>query len=116
MGTLRTPESQKVYNEVIRAGVMTDGCPLCLKESLKNFDLWRIIENQYPYDLIAKTHHMLVPKRHAARDEITPEEWKEFEHIKQSYLHDNYDFLIEASNKIKSIPTHWHLHLIIAKN
>jgi hypothetical protein len=116
MGTLRTPASQAIYNEVLKNGVMADGCPLCKKESIKEFTLWRIIENAYPYDRIAKIHHMLLPKRHAAYEELSQEEWDEFESIKENYIHENYEFLIEASHRKKTIPEHWHLHLLVAKD
>ncbi len=115
-GTLRTPETEDAYRRVKADGHLKDGCPLCKAESLKEFTEWRIIGNTYPYDLIAKVHHMLVPKRHASDSELTESEQKEFAEIKESYVSDTYEFMIEPVRKQKSIPGHSHLHLLISKH
>lgn len=75
--------------------------------------MWRIIDNAFPYDEIAKVHHMLVPKRHVPDEEITSAEWAEFARLKKGYVNDTYEFTIEAVPRRMSIPGHMHLHLIV---
>ncbi len=115
MGTLRTSETEAKYRAVKASGVMNDACPLCdERTSVKDFEHWRVIENLYPYDLVAKVHHMLVSKRHASDMELTDEEWEEFRSIKAGYVQEEYEFMIEPTWKQKSIPAHSHLHLLVA--
>ncbi len=116
MGTLRTPETEAAYTAHKKAGGLTHGCVLCKSDSVKEFTSWRIIENQYPYDLVAKVHHMILPKRHVPLEEVSPEEWQEYQDIKASYIQDTYEFFIEPSTARRSIPEHWHLHLLISKH
>ncbi len=115
MATLRTPEGHKKYREYQKAHPVSDSCPLCDKEALKDFKFWKIIENMFPYDTIASVHHMLVPKRHSNEKELNKDEMEEISIIKESTLNPDYDWLIEATHKNKSIPGHFHIHLIVAK-
>lgn len=94
---------------------VTNACVLCEKVSVKEFTYWKITENQFPYDLIAKTHHMLMPLRHVAESGFSEEELKEFALIKGELMEGEYDWLIESTVRNKSIPSHFHLHLIVAK-
>ncbi len=72
--------------------------------------------NAFPYDRIAKTHDMIVPLRHVDEDHLNDEELKELKIIKDNYLHKEYEFIIEATYKVKSIPAHFHLHLLTIKD
>lgn len=87
-------------------------CALCVKPVLTAFTYWKIIPNDFPYDVIAERHDMLVPIRHVTELELTPEEREEFLAIKNSDAQE-YDYLIEGTYKIKSIPEHFHIHLVI---
>ncbi|KKS04308.1 MAG: hypothetical protein UU82_C0011G0009 [Candidatus Nomurabacteria bacterium GW2011_GWC2_41_8] len=119
MGTLRKKKSHQKYLKLIAKGFLTDGCNLCNKKktkSLKEFRYWRIINNLFPYDRIAKINHIILPKRHTAEKKLTKAEKKEFEIIKSRYIEQKYEFLIETVNKQKSIPGHFHIHLIIIKD
>ena len=111
----RTPEQQASYESYKAAGGLSEGCALCQKESLRDFDRWRTIVNIFPYDKIAEEHHMIIPKRHVVEAELSEEEVKELADIKREYIEKNYDFTIEAMPKMKSIPQHFHVHLIVAK-
>lgn len=113
---LRTKEGREKYEQAIAEGALANGCKLCEKESLKEFKHWRIMVNDFPYDLIAKAHNMIVPKRHVDEKGLLEEERRELEDIKNSYIHDEYAFMIEATHRKKSIPDHFHLHLIVSKN
>lgn len=113
---LRTEESQAKYEAYKATGALDEGCVLCGKETLQPFEHWTVIENIFPYDKIAKTHHMAIPKRHVTELELSEEELKELRTIKETYFHTNYDFIIEATYRMKSIPGHFHIHLIVLKD
>lgn len=90
---------------------------LCEKVALpgKQFEHWKIVVNDFPYDTIAARHDMIVPILHVVEPELTAEEWKELLRLKETILSDEYDYLLEATHKGKSIPAHFHLHLVTAK-
>lgn len=115
MTSLRTSETEKKYKELIAAGHLNHGCVLCRIPALQNFTFWKIIPNEFPYGRIAKVHHMIVPIRHTDEKDLTSEESKEFFEIKGSFLNNQYDFLMEATLKQKTIPAHFHVHLITIK-
>lgn len=115
MGHLRTKKSQATYFAYVAAGGLMGGCRLCEKKPIKSFTHWKIVENPFPYDKIAATHHMIVPKRHVQERKLSKKEMLDFQHIKDTYLHKTYEFIIESTYRKKSIPDHLHLHLILAK-
>jgi hypothetical protein len=115
MVSLRTDEGKKKYREYIQTHPASQGCPLCEKESIKDFTYWKITENSFPYDKIAQTHHMVIPLRHGPEHDLHAEELEELKHIKATFINDGYDWIIEATHKNKSIPDHFHLHLIVGK-
>lgn len=112
--SLRTKETADAYRAFRATGALDKFCPLCDKKSIQEYKFWKIVPNDFPYDLIAAKHDMIVPLRHAKEDDLTPEEISELKEIKESTLI-NYEFIIEATNTRKSIPTHFHLHLINTK-
>lgn len=88
------------------------------KEMLvKEFTHWAIMENEFPYDAIATTSHMLTTKRVAPFNwnSLTAEEKEEFEIIKNGYAKENYDVLWENLPRGITIPIHFHLHLLVLK-
>lgn len=95
---------------------MDGHCALCTEaEIIKTFTHWKITVNEFPYDLIAQTHHMIFPIAHVAEEDISPEAWQEFREIKKDYIQ-LYDMIIEGTSRMKSIPEHYHLHLILEKD
>ena len=115
MATFRTEETEKKYSEARDHGWDSGVCHLCSDPSIKEFAYWRIIDNLFPYDKIASTHHMLIPKRHVIEKDLTEEEKAELYSIKYGYVNDNYEFVMEVVPKGKTLPPHLHLHLLIAK-
>jgi len=115
MVTLRTQEMESKYQEHKRAEWPTGFCPLCEKESKKDFGFWKVVENSFPYDQIAKIHHLLLPLRHVTGKELRAEELEELSMIRDSFVNAGYDWVIEPTEKNKSLPDHFHLHLIIGK-
>ncbi len=116
MQDFRTKKTYDEYMKKIAAGLFAHGCPLCQRKSIKNFKYWKILNNDYPWDLIAKTNHMLVSKRHVTYEKLNQAEKKEYDQIKKNYLEKKYTLLIEVATKEKSIPGHFHVHLIIIKD
>jgi hypothetical protein len=58
---------------------------------------------------------MIVPLRHTKERGLNAEELDELLQIKEEVLNSEYDYLIEAALKNRSIPEHFHLHLVISK-
>ncbi len=113
--TLRSPEGKERYKEHMRSHPSSDECFLCVAKSLKDFQFWKVTENNFPYDQIASVHHMLTPFRHVAEEKLNDEEIKELQTIKKSFIDPEYDWIIEATLKNKTIPDHFHIHLIVGK-
>jgi len=90
-------------------------CPLCTAQTLQSFTYWRLIDNKYPYDAVAITHHMLLPIRHSDGSDLTSAERDELELLKKTQLNKQFSFILEALPGTKSIPGHYHLHLIQPK-
>ncbi|MDP3953262.1 MAG: hypothetical protein Q8P99_00340 [bacterium] len=112
MSLLRTRESQEKYEAFKKEGGLNNGCGLCEADSIKEFDYWRLIKNKFPYDRIAEVHDMIIPKRHIRENDLSESEKTELLEIKNGdYIGNNYHFIIEATTGVKSIPTHFHLHL-----
>lgn len=111
----RTPEMAAKYKALRESGHLERTCPLCDAPGIVTFTYWKIIPNTYPYDRVAKRHDMVVPLRHTSEGELSAEEWAEYGTIKQSHLQE-YDYILEATVKKKSIPAHFHLHLVDAKS
>ena len=86
-------------------------CVLCSEPSIREFSYWRIVPNDFPYDVIAETHHMLLPKRHIQEiHDMTDEEREELIELQEGI--DGYDSLTKNFPHQQSIPTHFHLHLL----
>lgn len=81
---------------------------------VREFDQWLIIENNYPYDAVAKTHHLLVPKRHFPFiDNASVDEYDELYQLKHDLDREGfYDCIVENFSVGKSQPQHLHYHLI----
>jgi len=116
MATLRLDETKAAYDAYQLEDEFKGACPLCNAPTVRTFTYWRVVKNRFPYDKIAGVHDMLVPVRHIIEKDITEEEWRELAHIKNEFVHSNYQFIIEATHKTKSIPAHFHLHLIVLKD
>ena len=112
MGDLRSTTMLARYRERLASIKHDTDCKLCILPIIKSFTYWNIVPNEYPYDLIAETHHMLQPKRHCTALELTTAERDELHTIKFEYLQHHYDFVSESLPHTSSIPEHHHLHLI----
>lgn len=115
---MRTKKMHEKYKRYQRTHFKDGACTLCDKKkakSLKEFKNWRIVENIFPWDRIAKLQHMILPKRHVVSPKLNKSERDELEKIKMNYINKRYVIIAEATNRAKSIPEHFHLHLIVTK-
>jgi diadenosine tetraphosphate (Ap4A) HIT family hydrolase len=115
MASLRTETADKEYKDYRATWAPDAPCVLCTEKPLQTFKHWKILKNNFPYDRIADVHDMILPIRHSEESEITAEEWAEYQEIKAKVLHDKYEYFIEAVNRKKSVPAHFHIHLIVTK-
>ena len=115
MTSLRSPEMKLQYDQYRKEHAADTSCALCGREGLRSFTYWKIMENLFPYDRIAKTHHMIMPIRHVTEPELNQDELRELLEIKEQVLHQEYEWIMEATHLTKSIPDHFHLHLIVTK-
>ncbi len=106
---------ESAYRTLLDKGLLEKGCPLCTRPSLKEFTHWKVVLNDFPYDRIADTHHMIIPRRHASEDEIMEEEWREYAAIKAGFISDTYEYIMESTHRRKTIPAHFHVHLLTIK-
>jgi len=106
---------QDAYEALKKTGHLERSCPLCDAASLEEFTHWRIIDNRFPYDKISSVHHMLVTKRHIVEKDLSVEERDELLHLKDNYLGQKYEHMLEALTSQKSIPKHLHFHLLVSK-
>ena len=114
-GSLRSEETQAKYDKHLSERHLRTGCPLCKESGIVEFKYWNVITNNFPYDATFSVHEMLIPKRHTDGSDLTLDEINELTELKKGFLNDNYQYIIEALPSSKSVPTHFHLHLVITK-
>ncbi|MDB5238598.1 MAG: hypothetical protein JWM46_868 [Candidatus Kaiserbacteria bacterium] len=113
MSGFRTPESQAEYERVLPE-ILSHGCPLCTKQAVESFVHWKIVTDDFPYNKIAKLHHVLTPLRHVLERELNGEERQEYHDIKEEQLEGKYEYVIEPIGQHRSVPGHFHTHLIVS--
>ena len=111
--TLRTLETHTNYEKYQKTPKFPT-CYICTAKPIKTYKGWKKIENEFPYDEVATKNDMIVPLRHTIEDDLTEEELREFKEIKKD-INDKYDMILENTHKQKSIPGHFHLHLLQIK-
>jgi hypothetical protein len=114
----RTKKMQDKYQRYKKTHFRDGQCSLCNKSrtaTIKNFKHWRIVKNLFPWDRIARIHHMIIPKRHVVYEELSALEKRELDRLRPRYLNDHYWVIAEATHRKKSIPGHFHLHLMVLK-
>ena len=112
---VRTDETLQRYNEVMSEREGSDVCPLCAVPSIADYTHWRVIPNDFPYDRLAITHHLLIPKRCCNDNELTADEHAELINLRDTVLNDSYDSMVVNMPKFTSIKQHFHYHLIVLK-
>lgn len=116
---LRTTETWNRYQAEPKKN--NGDCFMCDPEAIvvvREFEHWIIIENNYPYDVVAKDHHMLIPKKHIsfAVGDILEAEEDELELIKETLDKEGeYDCIMKNFTAGQSQPQHLHYHLLTWK-
>ncbi len=106
----------QAYAEYKAAGGLENGCRLCEVPAVKTYKFWKISTPKFPFDKIAQVHDMLLPIRHTDEHGLTEEEKAELLLLKHSdEIQEKYEFMIEATHNKKSIPAHFHLHMMVPK-
>lgn len=111
----RSKETHNKYESDRTPGVANDSCPLCTAQTKAVFTHWKIMANKYPYDSVARVHDMILPIRHAGWNDLSDEELAELSELKKGVLNEQYVFAVEAFPKQRSVPGHFHLHLIVPR-
>lgn len=108
--SLRTRSGEETY-QLAKANGGT--VPLELAPSLKIFKHWRLIDNNFPYRVAYKTHHMLLPRRAGVSErwDLNAEEKAEFEQLLKDFIYPEYDLWFENCPKRRSMNHIYHLHL-----
>lgn len=112
---VRTDATMHRYHDVMKAREGSDVCVLCAVPSLVEYEYWRIVDNEYPYDRIASTHHLLMPKRCCDDNDLTVAEHAELIALRDTVLNDQYDCMVVNMPKYTSVKQHFHYHLIVLK-
>lgn len=108
--TMRTDETEARYMVAKANGSLV---PLAQVPSNREWIHWRLIDNDFPHDRIAKTHHMLLPKR-VFPDllEMSVEEQMELILLMSTILADDYDSFKINTARQRSVPNHFHIHCL----
>ncbi len=114
---VRTNETLLKYLKYIASNPSNNPFEDAEKRAIKNFNYWVIVENDFPYDAIAKDHHLLVTKRVVPCEFrlLNKDEIEEFYYIKENYIKENYEVLWENMPKGQSVNEHFHVHLLNLK-
>jgi len=86
--------------------------------SIREFMHWRVIPNEYPYDRLFKTSHMLIIKRAGVRErfDLTINEKLEFDKIMREYVYPHYSLWLENCPARRTKPGIYHVHLLTYKD
>lgn len=117
MSDLRSKNNSIKYKELLKNLGDDVKDELVKKDSIKEWEHWRLVENDYPYDLIASKHTMIIPKRvFGSLIEANCLELAEIAEIKIE-LANQYNLYIESTpGTQRSIKAHYHLHCIKLKD
>lgn len=120
MSLFRTNDNLENYVK-FKNSIPNDYCPFCdtnnivtTRTIVKKYNYWTMIENDFPYDKVARVHQLLVLNRHVGKEkDLTIAELTELVQLKNQLLeNDDYEFL-ENNIRRRSIPNHFHIHLLI---
>ena len=116
--TMRRRQTEEAYRQY-RKTAPSQVCPLCDgRKILKRWKYWMIVENHYPYDLVAGVSHLLIttghsfskPGRWLSGIELY---WKILPAIRREGY---YTIILENLVRRKTVPGHAHWHLLVDDN
>lgn len=107
--TLRSWRGERHYAKAKKAGKTHD---LQTVMPLMEWDYWKLIPNEYPYDMVFEKHDMIIPKRNfATRSDIKPKELKELNEILAWCIEPWYHVIFENSCTRRSNFVLYHIHV-----
>lgn len=116
---LRSEETADFYEQEIKKHHRTDGekkvCNLCADTEavIEEFEHWVLMKNRFPYDRYFSKSDMLATKRHTDEAGLNEEEKAELLKLKGSdELAGRYDSMLEHFQLQRSLPGHYHVHVI----
>lgn len=114
--SLRTTHTQRNYDEKIKLLGAKDYHAFIFdsedREVLEEYRYWFITPNDFPYDRIALSHDLLIPKRIFSNlEEAKEDEYVELLEVKKEISGD-YDLCVETLGDNRSINRHFHYHLL----
>ena len=80
-----------------------------------DFTDWLLIKNIFPYDRIFKKHHLLIPAERKAKFTDLPLRTQRRYHEILARLEPYYDRYFVNMPKGRSVPEHWHCHLVVKR-
>lgn len=114
--SLRTPETEAKY-QAFKKTKEADGCCFCRevekfeKEEdtavICTWEHWGLMWNDFPYDAVYDTHHLLFPLRHVDYEDLTLKEIEEYRQIVKNL---DYHQSVENFGERQSQKGHWHIH------
>lgn len=106
--SMRRRKSEQAYQRAKQEGTLK---PLQEEKHLHRWADWILIENRFPYDLVFKTHHLLIPTRKFAdRTEMKRGERIALDAILAS-IGTEYEIIFENTPKQRSVKNLYHIHL-----
>ena len=116
---VRTKETFLKYKEYLQRDPDFVQLKESLNNPLKDFGFWILIEDNYPWDNIAKVHHLLFPKRVFCFEKDMNEEERE---NLNKIISDNcgeYELIVRKLDLLgitnRSVKWHYHIHLLKLK-
>lgn len=108
--SLRSAETEVTYGKAKQLGATV---PLESITPLLEWTYWKLIPNDFPYDLAYQISHMLLTKEAAPDwDDLSAEAKEEYYDIRREYLKPQYSQIIENCPALRSYPTRFHLHAV----
>jgi hypothetical protein len=106
--SLRKPRDERGYGRAKRRGAARK--PFLEEPRIREWQYWALIDNAFPYSAAFSTHHMLIPKRVASREQIKRHEYQELQSI-LAELESSYDCCLVNFPAKQSIVSHYHIHM-----
>lgn len=104
----RSMAGEKRYQKAKASG---ETRPLREEEVLYVWKHWVLIDNRYPYDMIYRKHHMLIPRRNVAKySQLRWYEKRELRKIIDTYCQAHYHLVFENMNSRRSVHLLYHIH------
>lgn len=113
--SLRTFKDELRYEKTKQTRKNNSKTVLQEETSIREWDKWKLIHNEFPYSSAFKTHHMLLPKRVVSQENLTQQEKNDLEVILKE-LSQSYDCQLINFSKKQSIKQHFHIHLLVYKD